>query len=123
MEQTDRIKSSLSIPLAIIVAGALIAGAVLISRGGPTSSAITGNQGTVTDNSAQTTQEISIKPIAADDHALGNPAASLAIVVYTDLECPFCKTFHATMQRIADSYGKDGSVLWVYRHFPLEQLH
>ena len=27
------------------------------------------------------------------------------------------------MNRVIDEYGKDGGVAWVYRHFPIEQLH
>ena len=27
------------------------------------------------------------------------------------------------MNTIMDTYGKDGSVAWVYRHFPLDGIH
>ena len=27
------------------------------------------------------------------------------------------------MKEVMDEYGKDGKVAWVYRHFPLDQLH
>ena len=27
------------------------------------------------------------------------------------------------MNQIMDEYGKDGKVAWVYRHFPIDQLH
>ena len=27
------------------------------------------------------------------------------------------------MQEVMSEYGKDGKVAWVYRHFPLDQLH
>ncbi|MEK7208139.1 MAG: thioredoxin domain-containing protein, partial [Patescibacteria group bacterium] len=57
------------------------------------------------------------------DHIKGNPNAELVIVEYSDTECPFCKRFHETMQQVIDEYGKSGKVAWVYRHFPLEQLH
>ncbi len=121
MEDSSTSKNPLSIPIAIVVAGALIAGAVFLSRGG---SAVTNQSGDTTTKAAEaTSQEISIKTVTAADHTIGNPEAPLSIVVYTDLECPFCKTFHSTMQKVADTYGKDGKVLWVYRHFPLEQLH
>src|SRR3989344_2492517 len=122
MQESETSKNSFSVPVAIVFAGALIAGAVFFSRGGSISNPQTG--GTATLPPDQTSSGvIEIQPISASEHVLGNPAAPLSVVVYTDLECPFCKTFHATMQQIADIYGKEGKVLWVYRHFPLEQLH
>ena len=62
-------------------------------------------------------------PVTAEDHILGNPNAPIVIVEYSDFDCPFCKNFHMTMKQIMDDYGADGKVAWVYRHFPLEQLH
>ena len=128
MEDSPQVaKSSLSVPLAIVVAGALIAGAVFLSRGNTPSNSNTGNAPATQQQNAQTAQttvtDLAIKPISDKDHLLGNPSAPLALVVYTDLECPYCKSFHATIRRVADSYGKNASVLIVYRNFPLVQLH
>ncbi len=55
--------------------------------------------------------------ITTDDHIRGNINAKVALVEYSDLECPFCKRFHPTMQQVIKDYGD--SVKWVYRHFPL----
>jgi len=52
-----------------------------------------------------------------DDHIRGDKKARIALIEYSDLECPFCKTFHPTAQKIVDDYK--GKVMWVYRHFPL----
>lgn len=52
------------------------------------------------------------------DHIRGDiKKATVAIVEYSDFECPFCKRHHPTMQKVMDTYGDD--VVWVYRHFPL----
>lgn len=55
------------------------------------------------------------------DHIRGNVDASITIVEYSDLECPFCSRFHDTMKQVIDQYGDD--VRWVYRHFPLTSIH
>lgn len=59
--------------------------------------------------------------IMDSDHIRGNKDAKVALIEYSDLECPFCKKFHQTAQALIDQY--DGQVMWIYRHFPLDQLH
>jgi len=52
------------------------------------------------------------------DHIRGDfSKAKVAVVEYSDFECPFCARHHPTMQQIVDEYK--GDVVWVYRHFPL----
>lgn len=58
-----------------------------------------------------------IKPITDADHIRGNKNAKLTLVEYSDLECPFCKRFHPTMQELLKTYGD--KIRWVYRHYPL----
>jgi protein-disulfide isomerase len=64
-----------------------------------------------------------VKPVNGEDHIRGNPNAPVKIVEFSDFECPFCKSFHATMKQVMGDYEKDGKVAWVYRHFPLDQIH
>jgi protein-disulfide isomerase len=64
-----------------------------------------------------------VKPVNGQDHILGSPNAPVKLVEFSDFECPFCKGFHATLKQLMDEYGKDGKVAWVYRHFPLDELH
>lgn len=59
--------------------------------------------------------------IEKGDHLRGNPKAKYLLIEFSDLECPYCKQFHSTMQAFLLEYGKDAA--WVYRHFPLDQLH
>jgi protein-disulfide isomerase len=66
---------------------------------------------------------MNVAPVTGEDHILGNPNAPVMIVEYSDFDCPFCKNFHETMQQVMAEYGKDGKVAWVYRNFPLPQLH
>lgn len=60
-------------------------------------------------------------PITSEDWVRGNRDAQVSVVEYSDTECPFCKRHHPTMQQLITEY--DGKVNWVYRHFPLTQLH
>lgn len=47
----------------------------------------------------------------------GNPAARFTIVEYSDLECPFCRSFHATPKYLVDN--SKGNVNWHWKHLPL----
>ncbi len=111
-----------AVPGAIIVAGLLIAGALLY---GGASESDTKNININEDNRdiKQVNSLENINPVTKDDHILGNINAPVKIVEYSDLECPFCKKFHQTTKKIMDEYGKSGRVALVFRHFPLEQLH
>ena len=64
-----------------------------------------------------------IRPLDQTDHILGSSDAELTIILYSDIECPYCKLFHATMKKVMENYGKNGDVRWVYRHYPIPQLH
>lgn len=104
-----------AVPLAIVIAGALIAGALYFSNRGAAPVVVDPNQ--------PTAPSVKIGEVQSDDHIRGNPNAELVIVEFSDTECPFCKNFHQTMKQVMDTYGADGKVAWVYRHFPLVQLH
>jgi protein-disulfide isomerase len=63
-----------------------------------------------------------MRPVSVGcDHIRGNPAAPVTLVEYSDFECPFCKRFHQTMKQVVAESG--GRVRWVYRHFPIDELH
>src|SRR4030042_5019593 len=63
-------------------------------------------------------QNLDAMPKLTDkDHIRGSLQADIVLVEYSDLECPFCKTFHPSMLQIQKDYGD--KVAWVYRHYPL----
>ena len=108
-------KSQYVLPITIVVAGLLIAGAVfLVGKSGttPTPNTQSGNP-----------QNITLPPVTSADHILGNPNAAVKVIEYADLECPYCKIFETTMHQVMDYYGQSGQVAWVYRPFPLAQIH
>lgn len=118
-----------TIPLSILISGTLIAGAVMYagdSGFGGGAPAQLGAAAGVNDGTAPTETGAKLEAVQAlgpADHLLGNPSASVKIIEYSDLECPFCSRFHLSMKQAMEEYGKDGKIAWVYRHFPLEQIH
>ena len=115
-------RSNLAIPGAIVIAAALIAGAIFMS--GTKNTAPVNVQGGIDGaQNNQVTGEPVVAPVTKDDHIRGNPNAPIVIIEYSDYDCPFCRVFHDTMAKVMSKYGKDGKVAWVYRHFPLVQLH
>ena len=118
--EADR-KSNFAVPMAIIIAGALVAGALYFNRGSGENGAQ--NNLAVKDNAVETAKENNVKAVSSADHIRGNPNAKVKVIEFSDPECPFCKRFHDTMNQIIDEYGKSGQVAWVYRHFPLDAIH
>ncbi|HVV15332.1 MAG TPA: thioredoxin domain-containing protein [Candidatus Paceibacterota bacterium] len=105
-------KSQYVLPVTIIVAGLLIAGAVFL----------VGKVNVPTNGNASTT--VTAREYDPSiDHILGNPGAAVKVVEYMDLECPHCKTFEGTMNQVMSYYGASGNVAWVQRPFPLGSIH
>ena len=109
----------LYIPLAIIIAGLFIGGAIYLA--GRSTAIQNGTYSATQVNSVM--QATTMRPISSADHILGNPHADVVIVEYSDTECPFCKSFYSSLQKIISVYGVSGKVAWVYRHFPIAEIH
>ena len=100
---------------ALILVGALIAGAILLKDSKPPvrNMGLNNNQ-----NQAGYVSNTNLAPVSESDMALGNPMAPVTLIVYEDFQCPFCaKLFHETEKNIIDTYVRDGSVRFVYRDF------
>jgi protein-disulfide isomerase len=99
-------------PVAIVVAGALVALAVFVTR---SDISLLGDK----DNKGEETRIAgAVIALAESDHVKGNRNAAVRVIEYSDMECPFCKMFHVTMNQIIEEYGD--RVAWVYRHFPIK---
>ena len=72
---------------------------------------------TGTDTNTAPTPTENVPVVTKDDHVRGNVNAKITLVEYSDFQCPYCGSFHPTMNKIMTEY-KD-KVRWVYRHFPL----
>lgn len=124
----EPITAKLTIPQAILVAGALIAGAILINsiakqqslqRAGQPDTAVTADANAPAEDAGLARLVLPFEP--GVDHVRGAENPKITIYEYSDIDCPFCHRFHGTLQEIVAAYPND--VRWVYRHLPLEQLH
>lgn len=105
----------------IVVAGLLIAGAVVYIGGSPSARQPANISDVAGGDKAP---DLNFRPVSADDHIFGSPDAPVKLIEYSDLECPFCKGFHRLMMdEFAADYLNTGKVAWVYRHLPLDSLH
>ncbi len=110
--------STLGIPVAIVIGFAMIAAAIYFSGIGNNQAVPVVNQQNVEEQ-----KPIEVDKVTEADFIRGNPNAPIVIVEYSDYDCPFCKNFHETMQMVMEDFGVTGKVAWVYRQFPLAQLH
>ncbi len=111
---------SIAVPGAIILAGIIIAGAIFFTNKGNTPS----TDGT--DNPANPTANQEEFPEAettiGDSPYLGDiKKAKVAVVEYTDYQCPYCER-HATDTKpsIIENYVDTGKIIYVVRNFPLD---
>lgn len=52
----------------------------------------------------------------------GNPASSLVVEEFADLQCPACKGAHTTLVKpLLEKYGQ--SIRYEFRHFPIRSIH
>ena len=113
-------QTSPAVPIAIIFGFALIAIAIFFTSNNSNQQTLV-EQPTASERNA--TVDGTVPPPNANDYIKGNPNAPIVMIEYSDYECPFCKQFHATMNQIMDEYGATGQLAWVYRQFPITQLH
>lgn len=104
-------KRSLTIPTAIVLGGVIVALAVYVSLPKLTSTGSGAGNPTL------------VRAVGSNDHILGNPAAKVMIVEYSDFDCEFCKGFNDTLHQIIATAGAGGEVAWVFREFPLSEIH
>jgi len=101
-------KNKLMIPLAIVLVSLLILGGMIYS-----------NQLRKKENSDNLSQEFGL--LRSGDHWLGDLEAPITIIEYSDFQCPFCGRVHFTLKKVMEEFK--GKVKWVWRHFPLTQIH
>ena len=60
-------------------------------------------------------------PITQHDHVQGAADAPLTLLEYGDFECPHCGRAHPVVKALQERFGEQ--LRFVYRHFPLGQIH
>ena len=56
--------------------------------------------------------------------SLGDPSSKVTMIEFSDYQCPFCGRYaNQTMSQVIDEYVKSGKVRYIFRNFPLEQVH
>lgn len=93
------------VPISILVAGVLIAGAVIYSVGVKSSDNTANKQANVAGTA------VSPLKLTSGDVVLGDAKAPVTIIVYSDPSCPFCAAAEGYNQRVID-YLKKGDSLW-----------
>lgn len=121
---TTKTVNSYLIPISIFLGFGLVAGALYFGDSQTVQVAEFGSEernAEIEKIESGTTDDV--RPVTEDDHIKGSPDATVKIVEYSDFECPFCKRFHDTMNQVMEQYADSNDLAWVYRHFPLDQLH
>lgn len=97
------------LPISILIAGLLIAGALIYSTGAK----YTPKEGSA---SLEKTQDLKQPQIKEDNVILGDPNAPVTLFVFSDYQCPFCGMFFEEVESlIRENYVKDGKVKMVYK--------
>ena len=102
-------------PMAVVAAGIIIAGAILYANAHPAASAVAGGA------AQDLPKNVNVSAPSAQDHIVGSPTAKVVLIEYSDFQCPFCSMVHPTLKSLAESSG--GKVAWVMRNFPLKSIH
>lgn len=116
-------KEALLLAGAILLGSFIIAGSILTlaPKAGTESVAVKGNDTPAVAPTNQKPQDTSATTSLDDDPILGDRTkAKVAIVEFSDYECPFCKKFHAdTFDALVKEYVATGKAVMVARDYPL----
>lgn len=110
--------NNLLIPGAILIAGALIAGAIYLNAPqGVTGVGATNQPQQAAQQPAAPAVDISKVKIAGEPF-IGNPNAQVTIAEWFDYQCPFCRKFEQeSMPQLVNDYVKTGKVKIVFKDF------
>lgn len=119
-------EKELSVPMAIVFGAFIIAIAIIVVKMPQRTTVVPTDPNaldattikSMIDHVISTKNTDPVTPVTPVDHIIGASNPKVTLIEYSDLECPFCKNFDTTMNKIMQKYGNQ--VAWVYRHFPLD---
>lgn len=105
---TNEISNKYFLPVSVVIAGLLIAGAVIWNGSRPVDSAAPTQEGTVS--------AVNIKNVKTDGAPfIGNANAPVTIAAWSDYQCSFCKKFEVEiLPQIVKDYVDTGKVKIVF---------
>lgn len=106
-------KFELSPSISILIAGVIIAGAIVFVNRFPAAQPVAAAAGT--------TASANIPAPSSSDHIQGSPTAPIVLVEYSDFQCPYCQLIYPELKDIVAK--SNGQISWVMRNFPLYQIH
>jgi protein-disulfide isomerase len=99
-------------PVAIVIAGLIIAIAILNKD--TQSTAVVPEE-----NNEPETSEVTLS-VTERDHVRGPRDADVFLIEYSDYRCGYCGLFHETVTQLLNEDAYSGRVAWVYRHTPYQ---
>lgn len=114
----SKINPTFYTPIAIVVAGIIVAVAILVigheGSGAPTTSATTTTPSGPSATSTVTAAQVN----TYDSPTIGNASAPLTIIYWFDYQCPFCKeNEQSNMPQLVQQYVDTGEVRIVFMDF------
>lgn len=102
------------IPGSIVIAGIIVAGAIVFAQGGGSLKNAGGDTQNPTPNPI-----VAATPTIDDDTVLGDPNAPVTYLEFGDYECPYCHQLFETEKQLIEEYVTTGKMRLVFRDFPL----
>ena len=94
---------------------------IIVSANSITCAPLTTGSG---DNSDDGQTSSGVPRDAAEELVLAVGTPALTVIEYADFQCPYCGQFaRETFPTIRAQYIETGKVRWVFRHYPLTNMH
>lgn len=71
--------------------------------------------------SPEDARDYSLDDVGEFEQVKGNTEAEIVLIEYSDFECPACASQYPMVEQLLEEFEED--ILFVYRHFPLRQIH